>query len=156
MSATNIREELLTALAAEREQLMALLARFDDERWRAATRGDGWTAHDIAAHLADSSYGLARLALGEVQPTLPVDPETGWMDPSSFNVQRREQNATLPREKVMGRMASALEHARRAIETVEDLDAPGPYGPTHTRRQWLQRIVDHMREHRAELEELAG
>jgi uncharacterized damage-inducible protein DinB len=148
------RDELLAALDAERAALLQLLPRFDDERWRTATRSDGWTAHDIAAHLADANYGLAKLVLGEFPPTLPVNPTTGWMDPDANNQQRREKNASLPREKIAGRMASAFEHARRAIETVQDVDAPGPYGPNHTKGQWLKRIVDHTREHRSELEAL--
>lgn len=148
--------ELLAALEQEREAVAALLPRFTDEQWRAAARADGWTVHDIASHLADSTYGLARLLLGEVQPTLPADPETGWMNPDEFNAHRRQQNASLPREKVATRMASAFEHARRAIETTEDLHAPGPYGPSHTKGQWLRRIVDHAREHRQELEALLG
>ena len=148
------RAELLAALETERAALVALLPQFGDEQWYGASRADGWTAHDIAAHVADASYGLARLALGEAQPVLPVDPATGWMDPSGYNDQRREQNRSLSREKLATRMASAFEHARRAIESVPDYDAPGPYGPTHTKGQWLQRIVDHAREHRHELSEL--
>jgi hypothetical protein len=148
------RDELLAALDAERATLLELLPRFDDEQWRTAARSDGWTAHDIAAHLADANYGLALLVLGELQPTLPVNPKTGWMDPDANNQQRREKNASLPREKIAGRMASAFEHARRAIETVQDVDAPGPYGPSHTKGQWLKRIVDHTREHRRDLEAL--
>jgi hypothetical protein len=76
------------------------------------------------------------------------------MDPSSYNDQRRLQNAALPREKLVSRLQSSFEQARRAFSTVEDVEAPGPYGPTHTKGQWLRRIVDHAAEHRQELEEL--
>jgi hypothetical protein len=148
------REELLTTLAAEQARLEDLMPRFSDERWRTAARADGWTAHDIACHLADANYGLAKLVLGEIEPVLPVNPATGWMDPDANNQQRREKNASLPREKVASRMASAFEHARRAIATVQDVDAPGPYGPSHTKGQWLKRIVDHTQEHRRDLEQL--
>lgn len=156
MATTFNRDELLTALDAERTAMLELLPRFDDTLWRTATRADGWSAHDIATHLADANYGLAKLVLGEIQPALPVNPQTGWMDPDAYNVKRREQNAGLPREKVASRMASAFDNARRAIESVQDTDAPGPYGPNHTKGQWLQRIVDHTREHRRDLEQLLG
>lgn len=156
MATTPTREERLAALEAERAALLDLLPRFSDEQWRAATRADGWTAHDIASHLADGNYGLARLVLGEIQPVLPTNPATGWMDADGYNQQRRVQNAALPREKVASRMASAFEHCRRAIETIDDVDAPGPYGPNHTKGQWLQRMIDHSREHRADLEALLG
>lgn len=145
------RDELLAALDAERSALLDLLPRFGDEQLRQTTRADGWTAHDIAAHVADSSFGLARLVLGEAPPALPVNPATGWMDPTDYNHQRREQNRALSREKLAARLAGGFDNARRAIETVADYDAPGPYGPKHTKGQWLQRIVDHTREHREEL-----
>ena len=154
MSLILTRDELLAALDAERDAIFELMPRFDDQRWRTAARSDGWTAHDIATHLADANYGLAKLVLGEIEPVLPTNPTTGWMDADGYNIQRREKNASLPREKVASRMASSFENARRAIETVQDVDAPGPYGPNHTKGQWLQRIVDHTREHRADLEAL--
>jgi uncharacterized protein (TIGR03083 family) len=157
MAELNTREELLAALEQERAALLAVLPRFSDEQWRTATRDDGWTAHDIATHLADSNYGLALMALGEIQPPLKLDEQTGWMNGlDEYNQQRREKNAALPREKVLSRSANALDHGRRAIEAVEDLDAPGPYGPVHTKRQWLQRIVLHTRQHRRDLEALLG
>jgi uncharacterized protein (TIGR03083 family) len=149
------REELLAALEHERAVLLDLLPRFSDEQWRAMARDDGWTAHDIAAHLADSNYGLALMVLGELQPPLAFDESTGWMAGlDEFNEQRRQKNAGLPREKVLSRMAASFDHARRAIEATTDLDAPGPYGPVHTKGQWLRRIIQHTRMHRRDLEQL--
>jgi hypothetical protein len=149
------RDELLAALDHERAALLALLPRFDEQRWHGAVRADGWSAHDIACHVADSTYGLARLVTGELAPVLPLT-DTGWMNADELNEQRRQKNAGLPREKVLSRTASAFDHARRAIQSTDDFDAPGPYGPVHTRRMWLNRIVDHARAHRQELEELLG
>jgi uncharacterized protein (TIGR03083 family) len=155
MSELATRAELLEALAAERAALEGLAARFSDEAWRAATRADGWTAHDIAAHLADATYALALMALGELQPSMPLN-ERGWMEVDDFNQQRRRKNAELPREKVVSRLSSSFDHARRAIEAADDLSAPGPYGPVHTRGLWLNRIVAHAREHRGDIEGLLG
>jgi DinB family protein len=155
MEQLQTREELLAALDRERAVLLDLLPRFSDEQWRSVLRDDGWTAHDIATHLADANYGLALMAAGELAPPLPLDQAGGWMAGlDAYNQERRHKNAELPREKVLGRSAKALDQARRAIETIDDLDAPGPYGPLHTRRQWLQRIILHTRQHRGELEEL--
>jgi uncharacterized protein (TIGR03083 family) len=156
MTNLSSREELLAMLEQERAAVLALLPRFSDDQWRAATRADGWTAHDIAGHLADSNYGLALMTLGELPATLPMNQQTGWMEVDDLNEQRRQKNAALPREKVISRMASSFDHARRAIETVEDFGAPGPYGPIHTKGQWLKRIVRHSREHRQDLEALLG
>ncbi|MBK9713914.1 MAG: DinB family protein [Kouleothrix sp.] len=154
MANTPDREELLATLERERAALLDLLPRFGDEQWRTVTRADGWTAHDIAMHVADSSYGLALLALGEIAPTMQLNEQTGWMEVADLNQQRRQKNATLPREKVLSRLEGAFGHARRAIETIDDYGAPGPYGPVHTKGQWLRRIVDHAVEHRRDLEAL--
>jgi uncharacterized protein (TIGR03083 family) len=149
------REDLLAALERERAAMMDLLPPFAEERWRTAARDDGWTAHDIATHLADSNYGLALILLGEVPPPLALDESSGWMQGlDEYNEQRRQKNAALPREKVLSRMASAFDHARRAIEATDDLAAPGPYGPVHTKGQWLRRIVQHTKQHRRDLEQL--
>jgi len=157
MADLQTRDDLLAALEQERAALLDLLPRFSEERWRAATRDDGWTAHDIAAHLADANYGLALMALGELAPPMALDQTTNWMAGlDEYNQQRREKNTGLPRDKVIGRSAKALDEARRAIETVGNLDAPGPLGPAHTKRQWLQRIVGHTRMHRRDLEQLLG
>lgn len=149
---TPSREQLLTALEQERAALLDLLPRFSDERWREATRADGWSVHDVAMHIADATYGLALMALGELKPSLPLD-DSGWIAVGDLNEQRRQRAAGFSREKVMARVSGGFDHARRATEAA-DLDAPGPYGPVHTQRMWLSRIIDHAREHRAELEAL--
>jgi hypothetical protein len=148
--------ELLAALEQERAAMLALLPRFSDEQWRTAARADGWTAHDIAMHVADSNYGLALMVLGELAPAMPINEQTGWLEVDGLNEQRRQKNAALPREKVLSRMASSFDHARRAIEATDDMGAPGPYGPIHTKGRWLRRIVRHAGEHRRDLEQLLG
>ena len=100
------------------------------------------------------TYGLALMILGEMPTVLKLDESTGWMNVESLNDDRRQKNAGLPREKVMSRLASAFGHARRALETVGDDDAPSPLGPTVTRGRWLKRIVDHSREHREDFEQI--
>src|SRR6185503_13940414 len=95
------REDLLAALERERAAMLELLPRFGDEQLRTATRADGWTAHDIAMHTADSNYGLALMVLGELPPNNQIDQQTGWMSVDGLNEQRRQKNATLPRAKVM-------------------------------------------------------
>jgi hypothetical protein len=147
------REALLVALAEERAALERVIVSYDQQTWRNVVRDDGWNAHDIAAHLADANYGLALMVLGEIQPTAPLN-DKGWMDVDQMNIQRREKNAALPMEKVIGRLASSFGHAQRAIEATADLSAPGPYGPVHTKSMWLNRIVNHTHQHRVDLEKL--
>lgn len=148
------RDSLLTTLEQERATLLALLPRFSDDQWYNRNHADGWSAHDIATHLADSTYGLARIVLGEIPPPMPLNPETGWMDGiDAYNEQRRQKNANLSREKVLERTTSAIDYARRAIETIDDFAAPGPFGPIHTKGMWLGQIVRHTQEHRHDIEQ---
>jgi hypothetical protein len=147
----NTTTALLEGLKQERAAWERLLERIGDDAWHDTSRADGWSPHDIIAHLADSNYGLALMTLGELQPALPLN-DNGWMQVDDYNQQRRQKNAALPREKVVSRLASSFDHARRAIEATEALDAPGPYGPIHTKGMWLNRIVAHCRQHRLELE----
>jgi hypothetical protein len=154
MTDHDFRTHLQNDLDGEYTALLALARAYSGDELGAATRADGWTAHDILAHIADATYGLALLTLGEAQPTLPTDPQTGYLSPHEYNEQRRQKNATLSAEKVMSRLESAFATAGRAIADTPDLAANGPYGPPTTRRDWLQRIVDHARSHREELTEL--
>ncbi|MEV0296074.1 maleylpyruvate isomerase family mycothiol-dependent enzyme [Nocardia sp. NPDC050710] len=41
---------------AERAALIDDLARIDDEQWDEPSLCEGWTVHDVAAHLVDSAY----------------------------------------------------------------------------------------------------
>lgn len=149
------REGLLMALDSERAALLELLPRFSDEQWHSAARADGWTVHDIIMHLADANYGLALIVLGEIPPPLKLDEASGWMQGlDDYNDQRRQKNAALPRDKAMSRTSNAFEHAKRAIESVDDLAAPGAYGPIHTKGQWLKRIVQHTHIHRRDIENM--
>ena len=150
------QQQLVEALEQERARWQELLPRFSDEQWQSSQRADGWTAHDIVAHVADSNYGLALMALGEIKPQLPFNAEKGWMEVDGYNEQRRAKNASLPRAKITERLGTSFDHVRRAIEGTDDMEAPSPIGPVHTRGVWLRRIVRHNQEHRRELEEMVG
>ena len=148
------RAALITALDAESQQVLALLPQFSDQQWRTNSRADGWTAHDIAGHMADSTYGLALMLLGESTVNVPADPLTGQADASVINQTRREKNRDLPREKVLSRMTAAFATARRAFDTVEDYATVVPFGQGVNKGWLMQRIIDHSVAHREELQAL--
>jgi Mycothiol maleylpyruvate isomerase N-terminal domain len=144
----------IAALDAEESALHAVLERYDDAALKAATRADGWSAHDIVAHLADATYGLALMLLGEIPVSLPIDSQTGWMNADEYNEQRRQKNAGLSHAKLGERLAGAFVAARRSVSAEVDSADPGPSGAQFTRADWHQRMIDHLRDHRVELEEL--
>lgn len=49
------REDIWSAVHAERRRLVADLADLDDERWTTASLCPGWTVHDVVAHLVDTA-----------------------------------------------------------------------------------------------------
>lgn len=142
-------------LEEEQQALMALLTGLSDQHWTDVSRSDGWSVHEVVGHLADSNYGLALMTLGEIPPAIPLN-DQGKLDPSGINESGRQRNAALGREKIVERLTKSFGHVRRAIDGSADLQADGPYGPGSTRGMWLQRIIDHMAEHRRELEGVIG
>jgi uncharacterized damage-inducible protein DinB len=147
---------LLGALDDEAALLQRLFDSYDDEALHAMVRSDGWSAHAILAHVADSTYGLALMITGEIPATLEVDETNGWIPPHEYNEQRRQKNATLSRAKLNERLAGGFAAARRALEQEQQAEAPGPTGGRFTRGDWHQRVVEHIQGHRAELEALIG
>jgi hypothetical protein len=146
----------LATLEQEEATLQTLLAGFDDEAFHSKARPDGWNAHAIVAHVADATYGLALMILGEIPVSLPVDETTGWMDLHDYNEQRRQKNAQLSRAKLNERLAGAFQAARRALASEQHPTSPGPTGGRYTRADWHQRLITHIQDHRAELEALIG
>ena len=145
-SETPTREQLLAAYAAEEAELTALLARIPDAAWQTIQREDGWTIHDIVCHIADGASGIPRLVL--------EGPPPAGFDLNTLNEQRRQQNCSLPRPEVEGRLKAGFAAARSAAEQAPELAAPGPFGPDRTVGQWLQIIALHSAGHRQEIEQL--
>lgn len=155
MTSTVTHAGLHQRLGEEQQALMALLTGLSDQQWTDVSRDDGWSVHEVVGHLADANYGLALMTLGEIAPAIPVN-EQGQLDASGINESGRQRNAALGREKIMERLTKSFGHVARAIDGSADLHADGPYGAASTRGMWLQRIVNHMAEHRRELEAVIG
>jgi uncharacterized damage-inducible protein DinB len=150
------RAALLAALESEAAILQRLLDGCSDEVLHERVRLDGWSAHAILAHIADSTYGLALMITGDIPVTLQTDETVGWVSPHEYNEQRRQKNATLSRAKLNERLAGGFAAARRALEQEQQAEAPGPTGGQFTRGDWHGRVVEHIQGHRAELEALIG
>lgn len=151
------RETLRAAFEAERSALMSVIGRLQVEQWESLKRDDGWIAHDIVMHLADTNYGLALMAQRKTLPWMSFDRQRGWFDQAQvdlMNQERREKNKGLPLEKVLSRTEKSLDEVAAAIDTVEDLDAESPLDASISTGVMLRRIVRHMAEHRSELEYL--
>ena len=56
------RQDVLNSLTEEHNTLMNFLSRLSDEEWRGLLRNDGWSIHDITAHVADVYLTTVRLS----------------------------------------------------------------------------------------------
>lgn len=145
---TPTREQILAAYDAEEAALKALFARIGDEQWSGPTRGDGWTVHDIVAHIGDTAHGLSSV--------IRMTPEqVSGLDIHALNQQRREQNKTRPRDEIEQQVSSGFAAARKATTPDLDLAASSPI-PGRSVGQLLFAIAHHAAGHRQEIEELLG
>ena len=152
---TLTHEAIIAALQAEQRALEELVGRISDEQWRLA-RADGWTIHDIVAHIGDAAFGLGRLAVMTSQqpPSGPLpDRETIMAGINQRNAERRAKLAALSRAHVEGRIATGFGEAIKAVGKVGDLDTPA-IGPAPTVGGLLMRAAKHSSEHREEIEAL--
>jgi uncharacterized protein (TIGR03083 family) len=147
------REGIVAALEAERDTLTALVGGISDEQWGRA-RADGWTIHDIVAHIGDAAFGLGRLALLQSQQP-PSGPQPSREEIvagiNRRNDERREKLAAMGRADVEGRIATGFNEAIKAAGKVGDLDTPA-VGPAPTVGGLLMRAARHSGEHRAQIE----
>jgi uncharacterized damage-inducible protein DinB len=141
------QETLRADIDAAQAMLQELLPRISDDDWHNLRRDDGWSIHDIVGHIADSSYGIARMLTAGLPPgtKLSVDER---------NTARRESMRTLPRAEVEKRIASGFDAARETLSSIPDLNAPGPPGMEYNAGQWLAIIPPHVAAHQQEIEDL--
>jgi hypothetical protein len=147
------REGIVAALEEEREALTALVGGISDEQWT-RTRDDGWTIHDIVAHIGDAAFGLGRLAVMASQqpPSGPTQSrEEIVAGINRRNDERRAKLAAMSRADIEGRIATGFNEAIKSVGKLGDLDTPA-VGPAPTVGGLLMRAAKHSEEHRAQIE----
>jgi hypothetical protein len=153
------REAVLDNLTEEHNALLDFLSVLSDVEWHGLTRNDGWSVHDIAAHIADVYLTTVRLSgVAHRMPqaaaglTLPMMPD-GRVNVERFNMLRYQANRGLSRDEVMKQLAEAFASTVKTIKELDEdvLDGPGPYGPPHTMLTWFNATVLHVQEHRLQL-----
>lgn len=152
------REGIVAALREEQCAVEALLGRISDEQWSTLARPDGWTIHDIVAHIGDVAFGAGRLALQASQQP-PAGPLPRFDEIMAFinrrNDERRPKLAKLSRADIEGRIASGFAETIKLVDQVGDLQAPAA-GPASTVGGMLMAAAQHSSGHRQEIEQLLG
>ncbi|MCG8353461.1 MAG: DinB family protein [Chloroflexales bacterium] len=141
------RETIRADINAAQEDLQELMPRISDDDWYNLQRDDGWSIHDIVGHIADSSYGIARMLTAGLPPGAKLNID-------ERNAARRESMRTLPRAEIEQRLASGFDAARETLSSIPDLNAPGPPGIERNAGQCLAIIPLHVAAHQQEIEDL--
>ena len=158
------RQAILDGLIEEQLALMNLVTRLSNQEWHTLTRNDGWSVHDIVAHIADAhlfalaiSGSTSHPSQALLETTLPIR-ANGEIDTDRLNILRYSVNQRFSRAEVMSRLTKAFALLRETVEALQDdqLTTPGPYGPPRTILEWFNDTVLHSREHRLQLEHICA
>lgn len=156
------RQDVLNSLTQEHNTLMDFLSSLSEDEWRGLVRNDGWSIHDIAAHIADVYLTTVRLSgaaprvpKAAAGMTLPMMPD-GRVNVERLNMLRYQANRELPHEVIVQRLIEACQALLDTIKVMEQdrLEGPGPYGPPYTMLTWFNAMVLHVREHRLQMKRI--
>jgi hypothetical protein len=149
------KASLLRRIDETRARLDAALAAISDPD--APLRGDGWSARDIAGHVAIWERRLARDIQTSLRGETPERPEPGytWERMDELNVRDMEAARALPLTEAMAEARAAFIETRALVETLseEQLFAPGLYAWTEGERLalWVRYDMwEHYEEHTAD------
>jgi uncharacterized damage-inducible protein DinB len=147
------QDRLLDRLWDQPQELRQALRAFKADELLKPLEEDGWSAHQIVAHICHVEWGafLPRFdrILKDDTPFLANFDETGWME--TF------YDPTVPIEELLKDFDSVRRSARDLLEDVapDHLSRTGrhPYQGVRTLQWWIEYAVTHTDEH---LKQLAG
>jgi uncharacterized protein (TIGR03083 family) len=113
-------DDQLAPATRQRRRFEALLGDINEEQWKAASRCDGWTVHDVAAHLVGVNiFWSASLAAGLAgQPTRIL----GAFDPATTPELMVAPMRALTRDEVLDQLAQTNDAFLRAIGELDEDD----------------------------------
>lgn len=98
------KREILEAIRSERQELVALIESIPRKRWREkGVWGDGWTVHDLMAHISAWEQMFLRWYREGVDGAIPVLPAPGyrWNETPRLNRDIRKAHARRPTAAVL-------------------------------------------------------
>lgn len=149
MAATR-RETVLSAIQSAHRDLIWTVREFTENDWQRTTFDEGWSRHDVLAHLASiegRQRQQVRMALeGTATPQEPID---------AYNARMVEERRTWPASRVLAEMEdeAAATEALAASMTDEQLDSVFNHptrGPRNVETILLH-MADHIHDHMAGL-----
>jgi hypothetical protein len=114
--------------------------------WSAPAAGyDGWTCHDLLAHLSSTSASLAAVASSSTQPARP---DAAPFDNQRWNDSQVRKRVDKDEQELLNEYDMGTTHL---IEVLTDLDLDkqvtvGSF-PGHTVRDAMAKMLDHQRHH---------
>jgi len=138
------------AFAAEAEDA---LRRIDPEAWQRACPYEGWTEHDLLAHLSSSQKALPRVLMSAFAPppSNPVEP----FDADRWNASQVRRRKEEGEENLIEEFRQGASEVITILEKLQppDLDRPVPAGAGRGRAlgSVLETLLAHQRRHLADL-----
>ena len=159
----------------EPQDKASLLRRIDESRARfeqalaaagdleTPLRGDGWSARDIAGHVAVWERRLARDIEATLRGETPERPEPGytWEQMDALNIRDMEAMRAQSLVEVMAESRAAFAETRALVASLTEdlLFSPGhfPWTETDTLALWVRYDMwEHYEEHTVDLEAGSG
>lgn len=118
MSLCGVPDDQLAPASRQRRRFEALLADLSEEEWNAPSRCDGWSVHDVSAHLVGvNSFWSASLAAGLAgRPTRIL----GSFDPVETPELMVAQMRGLTRSEVLDQLAQTTDTFVNAMSELDD------------------------------------
>jgi uncharacterized protein (TIGR03083 family) len=117
---SGVPDDQLAPATRQRRRFEALLGDLNEEQWKAASRCEGWTVHDVAAHLVGvNTFWSASLAAGLAgRPTRIL----GAFDPVTTPELMVAPMRGLTRDEVLDQLGQTNGAFLRAIGALDDND----------------------------------
>ncbi len=138
------------AFAAE---AVGALGRIGPQGWHQASGYEGWTGHDLLAHLSSSQRALPRVVQSAFAPAPASPPEP--FDPDRWNASQVRRRREKREENLIGEFRQGASELVTMLEKLQplDLDRPVPAGAGRGRPlgQVAEALLAHQRTHLSDL-----
>jgi uncharacterized protein (TIGR03083 family) len=148
--------EIAETLVEDRRALIAFARQAPPEFWELPSAVDGWTNHDVLAHVSGGNDQLVQIALRGVISRKPLGPEMWSIDTDAANARGVAARRGWPIERVISELEDGGEELRDLLSELSDDDRTASIGSPTMRLGDFLRIVGAERHDREHLRDLRG
>jgi uncharacterized protein (TIGR03083 family) len=146
-------EPVALQLAADRRDLIAFVRNAPPDSWGRPSGVEGWTCHDLLAHVSGGNDQLLQILLRAVISGKPLGGEAFGTDTDEANARGVEARRSWPIERVIAELEEGGEEVQELLSQLTEAHRNLRSGAPMTLGDFL-RIVHHERHDREHLEQL--